>query len=373
MGYGGVTAVSRACGLSRVTITRALRELDGPPLSPGRVRRPRAGRKSLVALDPGLLGRLDGLLDPLSRGEPDSPLRWTVKGTRTLSAELSSRGHSISYTKVAQLLRQMRFSLQVNIKAEEGEDQPDRDAQFRHVNGVVRRALAVGSPVLSVGAQKEEEKEEEPGKRASEGRQRRDAGTPRREDTSDLAEATLPRACRYGIYGLGRRKGLVNLGTDRDAGAFAVASIRGWWRFEGRKLYPGAKELLITADGGGSAADRRRPWKLELQGLADEIGIPIRVSHFPSGTSKWNERVEHRLFSFVSSSWRGEPPCDRETVVRLIAVATTAKGLPVTCRLDRRRYAAGRQVTDGQMASVELEPEGPHGEWNYTIRPVPKR
>ncbi len=364
MGHGGVTAVSRACGLSRVTITKGLHELDEPPLSAGRIRRPGAGRPSLVARDPGLLGRLERLVDPLSRGDPESPLRWTVKSTRTLSAELSTRGRSISHEKVAQLLRQMDFSLQSNRKMEEGEDHPDRDAQFQHINGVVRRALAEGSPVISVDTKKKELV----GNYVNRGRQWRNTGSPRRVNGHDFPDAAVPRAYPYGIYDLGRNTGFVNIGTDRDTSAFAVASIRGWWRFEGRSLYPSAEGLLITADGGGSNGYRRRQWKFELQRLADEIGVPIRVRHFPPGTSKWN-KVEHRLFSFISSNWRGEPLCDYETIVRLIAATTTAKGLKVSCRLDRRRYAVGCKITDEEMASVNLEPERFHGEWNYTIRP----
>ena len=366
MGHGGVTAVSRACGLSRMTITKGLHELDGPPLPAGRIRRPGAGRPSLVSRDPSLLGRLERLVDPLSRGDPESPLRWTIKSTRTLSAELSTRGRSISHETVAQLLRQMDFSLQSNRKMEEGEDHPDRDGQFSHINGAVRRALAGGGPVISVDTKKKELV----GNYANGGRQWRNAKSPQRVNTYDFPDASVPRAYPYGIYDLGRNTGFVSIGTDHDTSAFAVASIRGWWRFEGRKLYPTAEELLITADGGGSNGYRRRQWKLELQRLADDIGLPIRVCHFPPGTSKWN-KVEHRLFSFISSNWRGEPLCDYETIVRLIAATTTAKGLTVTCRLDRRRYSVGRQVTDEEMASVNLVPERFHGEWNYAIQPKP--
>jgi hypothetical protein len=364
IGHGGVTAVSLACGLSRMTITKGLRELDEPPLPPGRIRRPGGGRRSLVSLDPGLLGRLEELVDPLSRGDPQSPLRWTVKSTRVLASELTASGRSISHEKVAQLLRQMDFSLQSNRKIEEGADHPDRDAQFRHINAAVRRALAEGQPVISVDTKKKELI----GNFVNGGKQWKNSKSPRRVNTYDFADASVPRAYPYGIYDLGRNTGFVNIGTDHDTSAFAVASIRGWWRVEGRKLYPKAGELLITADGGGSNGYRRRQWKLELQRLADDIGHPIKVCHFPPGTSKWN-KVEHRLFSFISSNWRGEPLCDYETIVRLIAATTTAKGLTVSCRLDRRRYATGRQVTDEEMGSVNLVPDRFHGEWNYTIRP----
>jgi hypothetical protein len=343
-----------------MTITKALRELDESPLPPGRIRRPGGGRRSLVSLDPGLLGRLEELVDPLSRGDPQSPLRWTVKSTRVLASELTASGRSISHEKVAQLLRQMDFSLQSNRKIEEGADHPDRDAQFRHINAAVRRALAEGQPVISVDTKKKELI----GNFVNGGKQWKNSKSPRRVNTYDFPDASVPRA----YPDLGRNTGLVNIGTDHDTSAFAVASIRGWWRVEGRKLYPKAGELLITADGGGGNGYRRRQWKLELQRLADDIGHPIKVCHFPPGTSKWN-KVEHRLFSFISSNWRGEPLCDDETIVRLIAATTTAKGLTVSCRLDRRRYATGRQVTDEEMGSVNLVPDRFHGEWNYTIRP----
>jgi Rhodopirellula transposase DDE domain len=363
-GHGGVTAVSRACGLSRVTITKALGELNQPPLPSGRIRRPGGGRRSLVSLDPGLLQRLEGLVDPLSRGDPESPLRWTVKSTRTLASEMTAQGQQISHEKVAQLLREMDFSLQGNRKTEEGADHPDRDAQFQHINREVRLALADGRPVISVDTKKKELV----GNYVNEGRQWRNTRSPRRVKTYDFPDASVPRAYPYGIYDLGRNTGFVSIGTDHDTSAFAVASIRGWWRFEGRRLYPKNQALLITADGGGSNGYRRRQWKLELQRLADDIWLPIKVCHFPPGTSKWN-KVEHRLFSFISSNWRGEPLQDYETIVRLIAATTTAKGLKVTCRLDRRRYPVGLEVTDEQMAIVNLLPDRFHGEWNYAIRP----
>jgi transposase len=359
-----VTTVSRACGLSRVTITKALRELDEPPLPAGRVRRPGAGRPSLVALDPSLPCRLEELVDPLSRGDPESPLRWTVKSTRTLASELAAEGQSISHVKVAQLLHEMDFSLQSNRKTVEGADHPDRDAQFRHINEAVRLALAEGRPVISVDTKKKELV----GNFVNRGRQWQNTRSPHRVKTYDFPDATVPRAYPYGIYDLGRNTGFVSVGMDHDTSAFAVASIRGWWRFEGRRLYSKAGEFLITADGGGSNGYRRRQWKLELQRLADDMGLPINVCHFPPGTSKWN-KVEHRLFSFISSNWRGEPLCDYETIVRLIAATTTAKGLKVTCRLDRRRYPLGREVTDEEMKHVRIVPDRFHGEWNYTIRP----
>ena len=364
LGHGGVSLVSRACGLSRVTITKGLQELDEVPLPVGRVRRPGAGRPPLDVTDPALPDRLDALVDPLARGDPQSPLRWTTKSTRVLAAALTAEGHPISHERVAQMLRDLEYSLQGNRKTEEGTDHPDRDAQFRFIGDEVRKALAAHRPVISVDTKKKELL----GNYANAGRQWRPTKRPARVNVHDFPHPAVPRAYPYGIYDLGRNTGFVNVGTDHDTGAFAVASIRGWWRAEGRRLYPSARTLLITADGGGSNGYRLRQWKMKLQALADEARISIRVCHFPPGTSKWNT-VEHRLFSFISSNWRGEPLRDYETIVRLIAKTTTAKGLTVTCRLDRRRYPVGHRVTDAEIATVHLVPDRFHGEWNYAIRP----
>jgi hypothetical protein len=363
-GHGGVSVVSRACGLSRVTITQGIRELDGAPLPEGRVRRAGGGRKPLVARDRALPGVLESLVEPLARGDPESPLRWTCKSTRTLAQELTRRKHPISHEKVAQLLRGLDYRLQGTRKTEEGTDHPDRDAQFRHINRAVRRAMGHGWPVISVDTKKKELI----GNFANAGRQWRQTKTAARVNGHDFPAPAVPRAYPYGIYDLRRNTGFVNVGTDHDTATFAVASIRGWWRQEGRRLYPAATHVLITADGGGSNGYRLRLWKWELQHLADQTGLSIQVCHFPPGTSKWN-KVEHRLFSFVSSNWRGEPLRDYETVVGLIACTTTAKGLQVTCRLDRRKYAVGRRITKEQMASLNLAPRRFHGEWNYVIRP----
>jgi hypothetical protein len=307
---------------------------------------------------------LEGLVEPLARGDPESPLRWTSKSTRALAAELTAGRHPVSHEKVAQLLRHLNYSLQGNRKTEEGDDHPDRDAQFQHLNAQVRKALAHGRPVISVDTKKKELI----GNYQNKGRTWRITKSPRKVNGHDFPGPSVPRAYPYGIYDLARNTGFVNVGTDHDTGAFAVASIRGWWRFEGRRLYPHVRNLLITADGGGSNGYRLRQWKMELQGLADSTGRSIMVCHFPPGTSKWN-KVEHRLFSFISSNWRGEPLRDYETVVRLIAGTTTAKGLSVTCRLDRRRSPVGRKVSDEALATVNLTPDAFHGEWNYTIRP----
>ena len=364
IGYGGVSLISRACGLSRVTITKGIGELAAAPLSEDRVRRPGGGRRRLAVQDPGLPGVLESLVEPLARGDPESPLRWTCKSTRTLAGELTARRHPISHEKVAQFLRDLGYSLQGNRKTEEGEDHPDRDAQFRHINREVRRAMAQGSPVISVDTKKKELI----GNFANKGRQWRRKKTAQRVNGHDFAAPSVPRAYPYGIYDHRRNTGFVNVGTDHDTATFAVASVRGWWHHEGRRLYPAATQLLITADGGGSNGHRLRLWKLELQRLADQTARSIRVCHFPPGTSKWN-KVEHRLFSFISSNWRGEPLRDYETIVRLIASTTTAKGLTVTCRLDRRKYPAGRKISDEEMAGINIKPLRFHGEWNYTIHP----
>lgn len=364
LGYGGVSKMSRACGLSRVTITKGIRELRNRPLTAGRIRHPGGGRPALLRLDPDLPRTLEGLVEPLARGDPESPLRWTSKSTRVLAAELTAQRHPVSHEKVAQLLHQMDYSLQSNRKTEEGNDHPDRDAQFQHINEQVRKALANRRPVISVDTKKKELI----GNYGNEGRQWRKTQSPQKVNGHDFPGPLVPRAYPYGIYDLTRNTGFVNVGTDHDTGAFAVASIRGWWRFEGRRLYPNVRRLVITADGGGSNGYRLRQWKMELQGLADRTGLSIMVCHFPPGTSKWN-KVEHRLFSFISSNWRGEPLTDYETVVRLIAGTTTAKGLSVTCRLDRRRYPVGRKVSDEEFATVNLTPDAFHGEWNYIIRP----
>jgi hypothetical protein len=364
LGYGGVVQVSRACGLSRLTIAKGIRELTEDPLPPGRVRRPGAGRPTLLAQDPSLPARLEALVEPLARGDPQSPLRWTCQSTRTLAATLTAHRHPVSHGKVAQFLQDLGYSLQGTRKTEEGADHPDRDAQFIHINTAVQQALAQGTPVLSVDTKKKELV----GNFANAGRRWRPAKTPARVQGHDFPDPTVPRAYPYGLYDLGRNTGFVNVGTDHDTGAFAVASLRGWWRHEGRRLYPRTRALLLTADGGGSNGYRLRLWKLGLQAFANETGLTVTVCHFPPGTSKWN-KVEHRLFSFISSNWRGEPLRDYETVVRLIAGTTTAKGLTVTCRLDRRKYAVGRKVTAAEFARVHLRPDAFHGEWNYAILP----
>jgi hypothetical protein len=365
LGYGGVSRVHRACGLSRAAIANGIREIEeGVQLEPGRVRRSGAGRKPIAVSDPDLLGALDRLIDPDTLGDPESPLRWVCKSTRTLADELRRQDHRISHVTVADLLHDLGYSLQSNRKLEEGGDHPDRDAQFRHINATVRRALAAKVPVISVDTKKKELL----GNDANAGQQWRPTKQPLTVNGHDFPSPTVPRAFPYGIYDIGRNAGFVNVGTDHDTGAFAVASIRGWWRAEGRLLYPAANRIVITADAGGSNGSRLRLWKWELQTLADETGRSLAVCHFPPGTSKWN-KVEHRLFSFISSNWRGEPLRDYETIVHLIARTTTARGLKVICRLDRRRYQTGRRISTAQMKTVNLERDRFHGDWNYLIRP----
>jgi hypothetical protein len=369
LAYGGVSAVQRACGLSRKAIAKGIREIRSKTrLEPGRVRQRGAGRKPLIVKNPRLLATLDRMVEPGARGDPESPLRWVCKSTRVLSWELRRRHHPISHVKVAQLLHDQGYSLQGTRKTEEGNDHPDRDAQFRHINAAVKRALNAGTPVISVDTKKKELV----GNYANAGRQWRRKDTAARVNGHDFPGPEVPRAYPYGVYDVGRNEGFVNIGTDHDTAAFAAASIRGWWRAEGRRLYPSARGIVITADSGGSNGPRLRLWKWELQRLANETGLALSICHFPPGTSKWN-KVEHRLFSFISSNWRGEPLRDYETIVKLIARTTTATGLKVVCRLDRRKYAIGREVSDADMHTVRLEPNRFHGDWNYVIKPRRKR
>ena len=365
LGFGGVSAVHRASGLSRRAITNGIREIEeGVVPSAGRVRRPGAGRKSLTVSDPLLVEALEEMIDCQTRGDPQSALRWICKSTRAIAQQLSRKKHPVSHVKVAQILHDLNYSLQSNRKTEEGADHPDRDAQFRHINAAVKKRLAQGTPVISVDTKKKELI----GNYDNAGQQWLPAKQPTKVQGHDFPGPQVPRAFPYGIYDLGRNAGFVNVGTDHDTGEFAVASIRGWWRFEGRRIYPDAATILITADSGGSNGSRLRLWKLELQRLADQTGLTISVCHFPPGTSQWN-KIEHRLFSFITSNWRGEPLRDYETIVHLIARTTTAKGLKVTCRLDRRKYPTGRRVSDEEMEQVNVERNRFHGDWNYVIRP----
>ena len=364
-GYGGISLVARATAISRRAILVGLREIKaGTMLPDGRVRRLGGGRKSGVVHQPDLPQQLERLVEPLTRGDPESPLRWTCKSTRRLSRELAKLGYVASSRLVAVLLHGMGYSLQGNRKTIEGKQHPDRNAQFEHINARVMTAMRTAQPIISVDTKKKELV----GNYMNRGTQWIKKGEAPKVNGHDFPDPSVPRAHPYGIYELARNRGFVNVGTDHDTATFAVASIRAWWRAQGRRAYPKARRLLITADAGGSNGARLRVWKWELQRLADDLRLPISVCHFPPGTSKWN-KVEHRLFSFISSNWRGEPLADYATVVNLISRTTTTTGLKVSCRLDRRRYPVGRKISEKEWATINLVREAFHGDWNYTVRP----
>ena len=369
VGYGGVSRLSRITGLSRPTIEKGQRELRDPcALSSQRIRRNGGGRKKTCDVDSALLSALENMVEPLSRGDPMSPLRWTCKSTRALASALVEDGHATSQRMVWTLLHGLGYSLQANRKTQEGNQHPDRNAQFEHINTKVSRALRAGTPVISVDTKKKEII----GNYKNNGRKWHRKGDAPKVQGHDFPGPDVPRAYPYGIYDLASNTGHVVIGTDHDTGQFAVASIRGWWRAEGRHLYPNAQRLLITADGGGSNGYRLRLWKRELQYLSNELGVPVSVCHFPPGTSKWN-KVEHRLFSFISSNWRGEPLTDYETMANLISGTKTATGLRVTCVLDHRRYPLKTTVANEEFKDINLKQDKFHGEWNYTIRPQAKQ
>ncbi len=357
--------MARATGIAPSTIRRGRVELaSGASPGPGRVRRPGAGRKPLSETDPTLLADLERLVDGESRGDPEQPLRWTAKSLRNLAGELRAQGHEISARSVAPLLRQLGYSLQANAKTREGASHPDRDAQFRHINATVKAALDAGEPTISVDTKKKELV----GDFKNGGRELRPKGQPERVRTHDFRDPELGKVAPYGVYDLSDDVGWVNVGIDNDTAQFAVESIRGWWQQLGRARYPHASSLTITADCGGSNGNRTRLWKTELQQLADETGLAIRVCHFPPGTSKWN-KIEHRLFSFISVNWRGKPLLSRQTIVSLIAATTTRTGLTAHARLDTRSYPKGIKITDAQLAAVNLTGNPFHPDWNYTINP----
>jgi Rhodopirellula transposase DDE domain len=365
-GYGGIAAVSRATGIAASTIGRGLKELVcGSAVAADRVRRPGGGRKPLVATDATLLADLLALVSPSERGDPMSPLRWTCKSLRRLAAELGARGHKISHTVVGELLRQQKFSLQANRKTREGDSHPDRDAQFAHINASVTRALSQRQPVISVDTKKKELV----GDFKNAGREWRLQGEPEDVRVHDFPIKDLGRAVPYGIYDLAANAGWVSVGIDHDTAAFAVQTIRTWWHGVGARRYPGARCLTITADGGGSNGSRLRLWKRELQRLADELGIEISVHHFPPGTSKWN-KIEHRLFAFITMNWRAKPLVSYRVIVDLISATTTDTGLTVRCELDTNSYPKGITVPDEEMRTINIIRDDFHGEWNYTIRPT---
>jgi len=365
LGYGGPTTVYRATGLARTVIHDGLKELDQPDAVPiNRIRKPGAGRKRIVNHDPDFPRKLEALVEPLTRGDPESPLRWTCKSTRTLTRELARQGTRASHKTVAAQLHDLGYSLQANRKTEEGKQHPDRNAQFEHINRRARKGMARGNPVISVDTKKKELV----GNYKNNGRKWHRKGEAPKVNGHDFPDPSVPRAFPYGVYDVKNDRGFVNVGSDHDTSQFAVASIRAWWRQSGRKAYPRAKGLQIMADGGGSNGYNRRLWKWELQKLADELKIPVSVCHFPPGTSKWN-KVEHRLFSFISQNWRGEPLVSYETIVKLIASTSTSTGLQVICRMDRRKYPLKQKVGDEEMSNICLCPDVFHGEWNYTIKP----
>jgi len=368
LGRGGVSAVARATGLSRTTITAGLRELKLPARQRAvetlRVRRPGGGRKPLSQSDPQLWAALESLIEPTTRGDPESPLRWTCKSLRRLADELARQDHPAAPNTVAALLKGAGYSLQGNRKTREGESHPDRDAQFRYINEQVRQGLDRGQPVISVDTKKKELV----GDFKNGGREWRPQGRPEDVRVHDFLDKTLGKAIPYGVYDLCNNQGWVSVGIDHDTAQFAVNSIRQWWKQMGRRRFPKARQLLITADGGGSNASRSRLWKRCLQELADELGIPLVVCHFPPGTSKWN-KIEHRLFSFITQNWRGRPLVSHETIVSLIAGTTTKAGLTVKAALDPNAYETAIKVSDEEMANVRLTPHAFHGDWNYTIAP----
>jgi Rhodopirellula transposase DDE domain len=368
IGRGGVSIVSRATGVSRGAIQAGVAELKQPKskrLAPGRVRRPGGGRKRTVDVDPTLGIDLEKLLDPATRGDPETPLRWTCKSSRKLSAELNRQGHRTSHRMVAALLHELGYSLQGNRKTVEGASHPDRNAQFEYISRKVKEHLRTDDPVISVDTKKKELV----GNFKNAGREWHVQGEPEQVQIHDFVIPELGRAIPYGVYDLGRNTGWVSVGVDHDTSEFAVATIRRWWYSMGRPAYRQAKRLLITADAGGSNGPRLRLWKLELQKLADELGLPIAVSHFPPGTSKWN-KIEHRLFSFITQNWRGRPLISHQVIVKLIAATRTATGLKVRARLDRNTYPAGIKVDQKAIASIQLTPARFHGDWNYTISPA---
>ena len=367
-GWGGVTAVAHATGLSRSTITAARAELKLPAkrrvAEAGRIRRPGGGRRPLSETDPALLAALEALVDPASRGDPESPLRWTCKSTRRLAQELTSRRHPVSPRTVAALLVHAGYSLQANRKTREGASHPDRNAQFEYINEQVQRFLDRGQPAISVDTKKKELV----GDFRNGGRQWRPAGRPVEVRVHDFLDPALGKVIPYGVYDLANNQGWVSVGIDHDTAPFAANSIRRWWEQMGRRRFPRAGELLVTADGGGSNSFRSRRWKVSLQGLADALGLRLQVCHFPPGTSKWNQ-IEHRLFSFITQNWRGQPLVSHQAIVSLIAKTTTRTGLVVKAALDTNTYDTALKVSDAELSALRLTPDVFHGDWNYTLRP----
>jgi Rhodopirellula transposase DDE domain len=367
---GGITLVAQATGLSRTTITAGLRELrtgaqqGAADPEADRVRRPGAGRQPLTQHDPTLLGDLEALVEPTTRGDPMSPLRWTCKSTRKLAEELQWQDHAVSYQTVALLLHELGYSLQANRKTREGARHPDRNAQFEHISRKVRAFQRRGQPVVSVDTKKKELV----GDFANKGQEWQPSGEPEEVRCKDFLDKQLGKVIPYGVYDPTANEGWVSVGVDHDTAEFAAESVRRWWGEMGRVRYPQAEELLVTADGGGSNGSRSRLWKVCLQGLADEIGLRISVCHFPPGTSKWN-KIEHRMFCHITKNWRGRPLVSRAVVVNLIANTTTEAGLEIHAELDENSYGTGKKVSDEELAEIRLKRDSFHGEWNYAISP----
>lgn len=367
LGHGGVALVWEATGVARGSIQQGLKELAQrveAPESSRRIRRAGGGRKASVKDDAKLLAALESVVEPVTRGDPESPLRWTCKSLRQLESELRAQGYVVSHTSIGSLLKKLGYSLQGNRKTLEGTDHPDRNAQFEFINALAEEAMHNGQPVISVDTKKKELV----GQYKNGGKEWRPQGEPEQVNVYDFVNKELGRANPYGVYDLANNTGWVSVGTDHDTASFAVSTIRRWWFAMGEELYPNARVLMIMADGGGSNGSRVRLWKLELQKLADELGIPIRVSHFPPGTSKWN-KIEHRLFSYISMNWRGKPLVSHETIVNLIAATTTRKGLKVRAELDSNPYQKGIKITDEEFAAIRISRDEFHGEWNYSIAP----
>ncbi|MCK4277352.1 MAG: ISAzo13 family transposase [Phycisphaerae bacterium] len=368
IGHGGIAMVARAAGISRSTVVRGVKELRSSETpDPDRIRRVGGGRRRLTDTDPTLMADLEGLIEPTVRGDPQSPLRWTCKSVRNLSEKLQEMGHSVSHDAVARLLREAGYSLQANRKAKEGSAHPDRNAQFEYINRRVRRQQRAGQPGISVDTKKKELV----GDFANKGREWRPMGKPERVRVHDFMIKEKGKVAPYGVYDLTRNAGWISIGIDHDTATFAVNTIRRWWRNMGRKVYPRARSLLIMADSGGSNGSRVRLWKWELQRLANETGMSISVCHFPPGTSKWN-KIEHRLFSYISQNWRGRPLTSLATIVNLIASTRTKTGLTVRCQVDMGRYPKGGKISDEQMAKINIRRARFHGHWNYTIHPQHK-
>jgi transposase len=369
-GFGGIAAASKATGMAASAIGRGIAEVQaieaggGSSLDPTRSRRAGAGRKKATEKDPSLLADLKTLVESTTRGDPESPLLWTARSQRNIVAALAAQGHVVSMRTVSNLLKELGYSLQANRKRVEGAQHPDRNAQFEHIHETVRRQLAANGPAISVDTKKKELV----GPYKNAGRELQAKGHPDEVNVHDFVDPELGRAAPYGVYDIQDNAAWVSVGVSHDTAEFAVQTIRTWWHEMGAPRYPKPTSLLITADGGGSNGYRLRLWKLELQGLVDELGFPITVCHLPPGTSKWN-KIEHRLFSFITQNWRGKPLVTHQVIVNLIAATTTKTGLSVRSRLDERIYPKGRRVSDQQLALVNLEPHVFHGEWNYTIHP----